>query len=395
MYRGKRPASQNPELLQKQEDFELSGVAAAASEKWAKSVSKLQRKAEMEESNGDDAWLSTLLPEAYDLPVAGVRAPKSKPHHRRTASRVLDDLPMVNPLFETAERADRGVSCPRLGTKTWFAENGVDIPGTECRAVTKAPAGPQDTVTLERTTVGGVGNREAKRGGGDRGRSAGGHERSSRSGVVHRRAKQEKRPRIFPANGVVESSRGAYSVALRGPQPKVAVAFPWRMFFYITTLLAWSLAVEIVTDYGQKAMACGACVGANRELAKRVEATELEMFDRLGSMGMLLSSQALENHRLKEELVDAQRFAKYVRMGGRLNVKENQGAKASADEELGSPLATPLARFVGDVQKGVWRLRYHFARLIGYIRKHMELPMGSAMYERLKWLENVAVGPVE
>ncbi|CAD7699934.1 unnamed protein product [Ostreobium quekettii] len=391
MHRGKRPASQNPELLQKQEDFELSGVAAAASKKWAKSVSKLQRKAEMEDSNGDDAWLSTLLPEAYDLPVPGVRAPKSKPHHRRTASRVLDELPMVNPLFETVDQPDRGVSCPRLGTKNWFAENGVDIPVAESRAVPEAPKGPQDTVTLERTAVE---SREARRGGGDRGRSAGGHERSSRGGAPHRRAKQEKRPRIFPANGVVEGGRGPYAVALRGPQPKVAPAFPWRMLFYVTTLLAWSLAVEIVTDYGQKAMACGACVVENRELANRIEATELEMFDRVGSMGMLLSTQALENHRLKEELVDAQLFAKYVRLGGRLNVKENQGAKASG-EEMGSPPASPLARFLADVQKGAWRLRYHFARLVGYIRKHMNLPIDSAMYERLKWLESMAVGPVE
>ncbi|CAD7698761.1 unnamed protein product [Ostreobium quekettii] len=385
---GKRPAAHSPGTLLKPDVGDAGEVATADSEKQAKSVTKLQKEAELEDLNVDDAWLSAPPPDAYDMPLAGVRANKTKPHHRRTASRVLDDLPIMNPLFETAEEGDRGVSCPRLGAINWFEEGGVDVGEADYweEIVDEGPKGGM------RGPAFGGGVEKAKRVGGIQGGGWG--KRGVSGGGGHHGRGRDGRGGIFPVNGVVERGQRAAPAAMRERRSKAAPSFPWRMFFYLAALLACSVAVEVVTDRGHRAMACGACVADTRDLARRLEQSRVEMLDRVGSMGMLLSNQALENHRLKEELVEAQRFTKYVQQGGRINVeREEQGTECAVEEDAGSLSPSPLEKFEADVHRAVWRFRYHVARLVGFFRKR--LPVGTVMYERLRWLEDVVVGPIE
>lgn len=143
----KRAATLGTEVLQREVDFELFNRGEiAASKKTTTSTGKQQINVEMPQALGTSSArdsarfvVTTLAQESYDLPVSdsriddepipGVRVSKTKPHHRRTSSRVLDEIP-INPLFELSREdsvPERGSSCPRLGTRSWFEENGIDI----------------------------------------------------------------------------------------------------------------------------------------------------------------------------------------------------------------------------------------------------------------------------
>lgn len=95
------------------------------------------------------------------------------------------------------------------------------------------------------------------------------------------------------------------------------------MLYYLAAILACSLAVEVVTDHGHSAMACGNCIVETRQLGAMVDRKQFEMMERVGSLSILLSKEAAENKKLRDELEEARLFAKYLDMGGRLYVRRH------------------------------------------------------------------------
>lgn len=173
----------------------------------------------------DGETITAIAPESYDLPVTnipiadmpipGVRMSKTKPHHRRTSSRVLDDIAM-NPLFELwseDEDKGRGSSCPRLGAKNWFEENGINIGTAKSRGevprVTNdrvERSGMRNGLTDKKSYPVGKGRQNGSAGPGIKN---GNVLKSPRNGCV------EKTCRNGLTNGVLEKARGAPSVALQ------------------------------------------------------------------------------------------------------------------------------------------------------------------------------------
>lgn len=56
---------------------------------------------------------------------------------------------------------------------------------------------------------------------------------------------------------------------------------------------------------------------------------------------------------------------------------------------------TIIARIGHEWQRKLWRLRYHLATLVRYVRKQLRLPIGSTLDDQLRWLENATVGKLQ